>query len=281
MSDIDKTPFAYMGNKSTIVDWVISYFPPAYTKMRYVEVFGGTGRVLMEKLPSEVEIYNDFNSHLTNFFEVLRSHKEEFFEQLDQLVISEDLYNYFYKEIDNSPNDIERAVRYFYIMSFCHKGKFNGGFSVIADPNYTHKLQTKKATLEYISRRLKNVLITNKSYEKIVSANNTEDTFLYLDPPYVNTESYYQKLAGQFTQQDHIKLRDLLKAHKGTFLLSYEADPFVADLYSDFLILGKNKYRPGKGSSAEEVLVTNRKETLTLFSEIEKRNTVNQTGLFS
>lgn len=279
-SEIDKTPFAYMGNKSTIVDWVISYFPPQYTKMRYVEVFGGTGRVLMEKIPSEVEIYNDFNSHLTNFFEVVRSHKEEFFEQLDQLVISEDLYNYFYNNIDKSPNDIERAVRYFYIMSFCHKGKFNGGFSVIPEPSYTHKLETKKATLEYISRRLKNVLITNKSYEKIVTANNTENTFLYLDPPYVSTESYYSKLAGSFTQQDHLHLRDLLKKHKGTFLLSYEADPFVADLYSEFTILGKNKYRPGKGTSVEEVLVTNRKVNNTLFENLEVRNTSNQIGLF-
>lgn len=277
---IDKTPFSYMGNKSEIADWVISYFPQGYTKMRYVEVFGGTGAILMNKLPSEVELYNDFNSHLTNFFEVVRSHKEEFFEQLDQLIVSEDLYKYFYENIDKSPNDIERAVRYFYIMSFAHKGKFNGGFSVIPDSNYIQKLEFKKACLSYISKRMKNVLVMNKSYEKVVESNNTEDTLLFLDPPYVNTESYYSKLAGKFSMQDHIKLRDLLKKHKGIFILSYEADSFVSDLYCDFMILGKNKYRPGKGSFVEEVIITNRKETNTLFSEIEKRNTINQIDLF-
>lgn len=280
MSDIDKTPFSYMGNKTSIVDWVISYFPPNYPSMTYVEVFGGTGAVLMNKIPSKVEIYNDFNSHLTNFFEVIRSHRDEFFEQLDQLIVSEDLYKYFYDNIDNSPNDIERAIRYFYIMSFCHKGKFNGGFSVIPDADYIQKLQWKKACLTYISKRMKNCLVTNKSYEKVITGNNREDVLLFLDPPYVNTEGYYKQLAGQFTQQDHIKLRDLLKKHKGTFVLSYEADPFVSDLYSDFMILGKNKYRPGKGEYAEEVLVTNRKETITLFSEEEKRNSLQNKTLF-
>lgn len=280
MSEIDKTPFSYMGNKTSIVDWVISYFPDGYTQMRYVEVFGGTGAVLMNKAPSKVEIYNDFNSHLTNFFEVVRSNREEFFKQLDQLVVSEDLYKYFYENIDKSPNDIERAVRYFYIMSFCHKGKFNGGFSVIPDENYIQKLTWKQACLTYISKRMKNCIITNKSYEKVITANNTEDTLLFLDPPYVKTEMYYKQLAGQFTQQDHLKLRDLLAEHKGIFVLSYEADSFVSDLYSDFTILGKNKYRPGKGSYAEEVLITNAKKSNTLFSELEKRNTINQSSLF-
>lgn len=274
MSDIDKSPFAWMGSKATIADWVISYFPPNYPKLRYVEVFGGTGSILMNKIPSEVEIYNDFNSHLTNFFEVVRSHREVFFEELDKLIVSEDLYKYFYNGIDNSPNDIERAVRYFYIMSFCHKGKFNGGFSVIPDANYIQKLEWKKACLTYISKRMKNCLVMNKSYEKVITANDTKDTLLYLDPPYVGTEDYYKKLANSFTKQDHIKLRDLLRDFKGTFILSYEADPFISDLYSEFMILGKNKFRPGKGTSVEEVLVTNRKETNTLFSDIEKRNTV-------
>lgn len=266
MADIDKGVFAYMGSKGTITQWIIENFPSGYAKMRYVEVFGGTCRVLLDKSPSEVEIYNDFNSHLTNFFEVIRSHKEEFYQQLDQLIISEDLYNYFYKEINNSPNDIERAIRYFYIMSFCHKGKFNGGFSVIPEVSYTHKFENKKRTLDWISNRMKNVLVTNKSYEKVVTANNTSDTFLYLDPPYVNTESYYSKLAGVFSLQDHIILRDLLKKHKGSFMLSYEADPLVNDLYSEFHIIGKNKWRPGRGEEVEEILVSNFKIENTLFN---------------
>lgn len=268
--EIDKTIFAYMGNKATITQWIIENFPQGYSKMRYVEVFGGTARILLEKIPSEVEIYNDFNSHLTNLFEVIRSHKEAFYEQLNQLIVSEDMYNYFYKEINNSPNDIERAIRYFYIMSFCHKGKFTGGFSVIPDKNYIHKFENKKATIDWISKRMKNVLVMNKSFEKVVTANNTSDTLLYLDPPYVSTETYYSKLAGAFTLQDHITLRDLLKKHKGQFILSYEADQLVNDLYSDFNIIGKNKWRPGRGEEVEEILVSNFKVENTLFNNSRK-----------
>lgn len=265
--EIDKAIFAWMGSKGSITDWVISSFPQNYPKLRYVEVIGGTARVLLDKMPSEVEIYNDFNSHLTNLFHCIRSHKEEFYEQLDQLIVSEDMYKYFYENIDKSPNDIERAIRYFYIMSYCHKGKFNGGFSVIPDKNYIHKFETKKQTIDWISKRMRNVLITNKSYEKVITANNTEDTLLYLDPPYVGTESYYSKLAGAFTLQDHIKMRDLLKQHKGIFIVSYEADPLVNDLYSDFHIFGKTKYRPGKGSYVEEIIVSNIKNEINLFND--------------
>ncbi len=276
MSDIDKSVFAWMGSKAELAEWIISYFPPQYPSMEYAEIFGGTGAILMNKIPSKVEIYNDFNSHLTNFFEVVRSHREEFFEQLDKLIVSEDLYKYFYDNIDQSPNDIERAIRYFYIMSFAHKGKYNGGFSVIPDANYIQKLQWKKGCLTYVSNRMKNCLVMNKSYEKVITANNRENVLLYLDPPYSGTENYYKKLANSFTKVDHIKLRDLLREFKGVFILSYEADDFIADLYSEFMILGKQKFRPGSGKYVEEILITNRKETNTLFSEIEKRNTVNQ-----
>lgn len=282
---IDRGIFNYMGSKEAIADWVIGNFPPSYN--RYVEVFGGTMRILLAKSPSEIEIYNDFNSNLTNLFEVIRTKKDEFVEQINSLIISEDLYNHIYLELNEMMVDdkdrlqlsVERAVKYFYIMSFAHKGKYTGGFSVIPDKGYTEKLQTKLHTINWVHNRIKNVIVTNKSYEKVVTANNTADTLLYLDPPYVNTESYYEKLAGAFTQADHIKLRDLLAKHKGHFVLSYEADPFVNDLYSQFTIIGKNKFRQGKGEDAEEILVTNFKPQATLFDTDILRNTINQSHL--
>lgn len=276
---VDRGIFAYMGSKEAIVDWVINSFPTDHR--RYVEVFGGTMRVLLAKAKSEIEIYNDFNGNLTNMFEVIRTKKEEFIEQINSLFISEDLYNHIFQEL-NKPSvnekeelecSVERAIRYFYIMSFTYKGKFTGGFSVIPDKGYTEKLQEKINTINWIHSRIKNCIVTNKSYEKIITANNHPDTLLYLDPPYVGTEVYYEKLAGAFTQADHIKLRDLLIAHKGKFVLSYEADPFVNDLYSQFYILGKEKFRQGRGIEVEEVLVTNYKPQGTLFDQDSLRNT--------
>lgn len=283
--EISKNIFAYMGNKSTIAQWCIDNFPPQFD--RYVEIFGGTGAVLLEKPKSEVELYNDFNGHLPNMFECIRTMKDEFVEKINELIISEDLFNHYWAKMENMNTPVERdgdklivnldrAVMYFYIMSFTHKGKYTGGFSVIPDKSYTEKLQEKINTINWIHQRIKNVIISNKSYEKLVTANNKEGVLLYLDPPYNKTESYYEKLAGTFSQAEHIKLRDLLRKHKGYFLLSYEADPFIADLYSEFYILGKEKYRPGKGEEVEEILVCNYKPQANLFSQDLLRNTITQ-----
>jgi Site-specific DNA methylase len=39
----------------------------------YVEVFGGTGAVLLSKQPSPVEVFNDIDGEVVNFFQVLRT----------------------------------------------------------------------------------------------------------------------------------------------------------------------------------------------------------------
>lgn len=53
------------------------------------------------------------------------------------------------------------------------------------------------------------------------------------DPPYYKTEKYYGNL---FDEEDHIKLRDILKDIKGKFILSYNDCAFIRELYSDFYI---------------------------------------------
>ena len=58
-------------------------------------------------------------------------------------------------------------------------------------------------------------------------------SFFYLDPPYHATEGYYQNIGEEgFTEKDHIRLRDALLSMEGKFLLSYNDDRFVRELYN-------------------------------------------------
>jgi len=276
MSDLIKPFFAYMGNKSSIAEWIIPYFPQHKT---YIEVFGGTFSIGMNKPKSQVEFYNDINRHLTNLFEVVRSMPDEFFAELEKLPVSEALYKHFYdnhNDYEVFPN-VENAIRYFYIMTFAHMGKYNGGFMYKDSPSFGLTLERKKSIILDIHKRVKNVIIINKDYKAILKQfQKKKDVLLYLDPPYVDTEFYYQKLAGAFTLQDHVELRDALSKFEGKFYLSYEDDDMIRDLYNDsskYFFLSKRKFRPGqnsdeagKGSYKTEIVVTNYKPQNTLFS---------------
>jgi len=75
---IDRPVLRYHGGKFRIAPWVIEHFPPHRT---YVEPFGGAAGVLLQKPRAYSEIYNDLDSDVVNFFQVLRDPA-----QLDRLL---------------------------------------------------------------------------------------------------------------------------------------------------------------------------------------------------
>lgn len=63
-----------------------------------------------------------------------------------------------------------------------------------------------------------------------------ENKFLFLDPPYVDKEDYYDPKIkkGSF---DHKKLAEVLKRHKHGWLMTHERHPLIYDLYEGFEII--------------------------------------------
>ena len=61
-----KAPFPWIGGKGKLL-WLIHKLFPSKIKC-FVDVFGGSGTVLLSRPLKKgcVEIYNDFNSNLTN-----------------------------------------------------------------------------------------------------------------------------------------------------------------------------------------------------------------------
>jgi DNA adenine methylase len=63
------SPINWFGGKSRLASRIVEHFPKHHT---YCEPFGGSAAVLLAKGPSRVEVYNDLNRELVNFFVVLR-----------------------------------------------------------------------------------------------------------------------------------------------------------------------------------------------------------------
>jgi len=81
------------------------------------------------------------------------------------------------------------------------------------------------------SERLRDVIIENMDFERLIARYDGPDTFFYLDPPYYTKERLYERDdAEAFTR--HEDLAAILKGIRGKFLLSYNDDPFVRQLYA-------------------------------------------------
>jgi DNA adenine methylase len=61
--------FPYYGGKYYMVNEILSLMPMHNC---YVEVFGGSGKVLLNKPVSKVEVFNDVDNNIYNLFKVLR-----------------------------------------------------------------------------------------------------------------------------------------------------------------------------------------------------------------
>ena len=64
-----RSPVRWYGGKGNMVKKLLKLIPEHKI---YVEVFGGGASLLFAKEPSPIEIYNDIDEGLVNFFRVLR-----------------------------------------------------------------------------------------------------------------------------------------------------------------------------------------------------------------
>lgn len=221
-----KPPINRMGGKSRLRKEIINMIPG---HICYVEPFFGAGWVFFGKDTSEVEVINDKDQELINLFRVIKEHPGELERILQYEFVSRDKFD-FYKNVEiEYLTDIQRAVRYLYIISnsFASRG---GSFGYGALKKPSQKIFADNFTI--LRDRLKNTYVENKDAMDIIERYDRENTFFFCDPPYYETTGYKEK----FTKENHIQLRDKLKNISGKFLLTINDHEEIRDLYKRFKI---------------------------------------------
>lgn len=215
---------SWVGGKKALREAVTRRLPAGCD--RYVEVFGGGGWVLFHKPPGKFEVYNDFNPNLANLYRCVRDCPDELCQELTYTLNSRTDFDYI-REVLHSKTVIPDIKRAAYFYQVIRESYASGLDSFGAQP---HNMRNNFPLIEEASRRLQTVVVENKDFEKLIRQYDRPNTIFYADPPYYNTEDYYEDVG--FTREDHMRLRNALMPIQGKFLLSYNDCPEIRELYS-------------------------------------------------
>ncbi|ABR48594.1 DNA adenine methylase [Alkaliphilus metalliredigens QYMF] len=220
-----KSPLSWMGGKYRLRKQIIELIPEHTC---YVEIFGGAAWVLFGKESSKVEVYNDINSELVNFFRILKYHAEEFKSWIEKDVVSREIFEEYHESPSKYMTDIQRAVRFFYLIkySFASKGD-HFGYGTNKDPN---KAIFNTDFIQEVRGRLKHCYVENLSFDQLINKYDRKETFFFCDPPYYELTQYKDK----FYKEDHLHLVELLKNIEGKFLVTINDHPEVREWYKGF-----------------------------------------------
>jgi DNA adenine methylase len=204
----------------------------------YVEVFGGAANLLLNKPPSPLEVYNDYNGELVNLFRVVRDRPVEFERRLEYLIYSRGWYNLFRDEIRSGAlvDSLERALAFYYLLEGGFAGKWYAGWAYGLTCDRNNSWHPRAGEILDISERLKHVYIDRLDFTTCIEHWDSPDTLFFCDPPYL-TAHHHDKIPthyyGGFKDARHKELSEVLHSIKGKFLLTYDEAPLIRELYAD------------------------------------------------
>ena len=230
-----RSPLPWIGGKYYSAQRILAAFPPPESYDTYVELFGGAAHVLIQK-PAwhHVEVYNDLDGDLVNFWMICRDRAEELEARCRSLPYSRELYYTYHKSLCDGTvlNPLERAARWFYVLrsSFAARVRHSpqGWCASALYRGDASSYHTALDLLQAVQARFQSVLIDRRDFAAVFQQHNRPRTLFYVDPPYIGAEGYYD---AAFTQADHERLAALLTQTEAAVALSYYPHPLLDTLY--------------------------------------------------
>lgn len=243
----------YYGGKWKLAPWIISHFPAHEC---YVEPFGGAASVLLRKPPAAVEVWNDLDGEVVNFFEVLRGHTDAFMHLVDLTPYSRAEYEQSFDEVDDP---VERARR-FYVRSWqgfgAHTG-WRGSWRVVRDNKRGRSPVDDWNNVEHlwtVARRLKSVFIEQADAFEIIHRYDAPATLFYVDPPYLpETRSKKHRYPFELDEAQHAQLAAALHEAAGMVVLSGYPSASYGELYAGWECITKDAVTNGNVGRTEAV----------------------------
>ena len=229
----------YPGSTWNLIEWHLSFVPPHYG---FISPFAGSATEFLRKKPSKLDVYNDLNGDLVNFFRVLRERPDELIAQIELTPYARAEHEYCLQPCDDP---LERARR-FYVVSWqsfkpndkklswrCHKSMANKKGDLVRYTNSAIDFEHGKSSLVAIADKFRGVEIENVDGIEMAADYGRAGNFLYCNPPYVTqtveSNTHYQN--GQWPDSTHLDLFNAMQQNKGMAMVCGYASKLYTDTY--------------------------------------------------
>ncbi len=226
-----RAPFPWFGGKGSpkIKAAILAALPP---HTRYVEPFGGGASILIGKEPCEVEIYNDVNRGMVNFFRVIacRDYFGPFMARVREMPYSRELYEECLRTWPAIHDPVEQAVRWYFVVQQSFAGIFGQSWGTGVTTSPTGHWISSLDNLLKVHDRLQSVQIECCDWRDCLSRFSGDGFLAYCDPPYVMGARKAGGYEHELRDSDHEDLIKALLQYDGAVVLSGYNSPLYAPL---------------------------------------------------
>lgn len=230
-----RPPVSWFGGKQWLGRIIHRYTPP---HTRFVDLFTGSAAILFAKPPSPIEIINDLDSGVVNFYRVLRDPAKlaELQRLLSLTPYSREEFRHCSKHWETYSDDVLRAWAWYVAIRQARSGVFSTSWAREKDHSRQGIARKVSRWLSSIERlpeihaRLQGIQIENLDFRRIIQSFDHPEAWFYADPPYVWDTRSSGGYSHEMTDGDHVDLVGLLLNLKGMCLLSGYKTPLYEPL---------------------------------------------------
>ena len=269
----NRSPLRYPGGKSRAAQEIFDKYILPHNPQTLCSPFFGGGSIEIICANHDIAVlgYDSF-SPLVEFWQCLLE---------DSTKLTTEVAKYFelpdkpfgesYKELQqsiNSPENTgdqkwkkyERAAIFYVINRTSFSGSTFSGGRTPGNPRFTAK--SIENLLDFKINKTEKIHVSPLDFRESISQN--EKSFFYLDPPYwIENKLYGNNGNTHFEEKDHIELAKLLSKLKTKWVLSYNDNELVRELYSKFNIdklewnYGMKNVNSSTMGKSQELIITN------------------------
>ena len=220
-----KNLIPYPGGKTVHYAWLSQFFPPKDMVVHFVDAMCGSASVALNA-DFPLKTINDINHEVINFFRVCRNNPEELLHAIYTTPFSrEELL-----ECKTDSSDPIDAARKFYVLACQGYGAAGSQFKWAGwghqiRPNKkeshfrVHTWKNKVGQLSDAIDALKEIQIESLSVFDLLEKYNSDQVFIYIDPPYVRSSRNKTTLyKHEFLDEDHVRLVESV-IHSGAYIM--------------------------------------------------------------